>query len=112
MIEIYTSPTCPHCPHAKNAVSKFIQNRTDVDVKDYNTYTKEGQKKAQLNQIRSVPTLIITGPGTNERIGYVGAPGQAQLQKMVDIALGVDKFEEKESKTGFFNKIINKIKGD
>jgi len=106
-IEVFTSPTCPHCPHAKKAVADFAKDRKDVKFVETSTYSSAGQKRAANYGIRSVPTLIITGPGTAERIGYVGTPSKNQLERMTNIALGKDEFPQQEN---IFTKIMNKFK--
>jgi len=108
-IEVYTSPTCPHCPHAKKVVGEFAKDNEEVKFVEVSTATHDGQKRAQRMNIRSVPTLVITGPGTSETIGYVGVPSNNQLKKMIDIALGKDDFEEAQE-TGF-KRFLKKILG-
>lgn len=107
-IEVFTSPTCPHCPHAKKAAAEFAKNNEGVKVVETSTATSQGRKRSTNFGIRSVPTLFITGPATNERIGFVGTPSQSQLDKMVKIALGKENWPEQEK--GFFSKIVEKLK--
>ncbi|MBT3721513.1 hypothetical protein HN789_01825 [archaeon] len=106
-IEVITSPTCPHCPHAKNAVNKFAKDNEYIKVVEYSTATHEGRKKSQQLDVRSVPTLFISGPGSADRIGFVGSPSQNQLKKMVGIAKGEDNWPKEE---GLFEKLAKKLK--
>ena len=107
-IEVFTSPTCPHCPHAKKAAAEFAKDNDEIKVVETSTATNEGRKRSQNFGVRSVPTLFITGPGTNERIGFVGTPSQSQLRKMANIALGEENWPEKQP--GFFSKLFSRIK--
>ena len=110
-IEVFTSPTCPHCPHAKNAAFNIKKKRDDVKVIETSTATHKGQKRSRNLHIRSVPTLIITGPGTDENIGFTGTPSENQLNKMIDIALGKKTWDEPKKKQSIFSKLKNiKIK--
>jgi predicted DsbA family dithiol-disulfide isomerase len=109
-IEIITSPTCPNCPPAKNAVAKFSLDRDDVKVVELSTATQKGSKRARSLDVRSVPTLIITGPGTDERIGYVGIPTQDQLNRMVSIAKGTENWEQEQPKENIVSRFMKRIK--
>jgi glutaredoxin len=106
-IEIFTSPTCPYCPGAVKAAREFAKGN-DVQVVENSTATMQGSKRAEEYDVRSVPTLVITGPGSSERIGYVGIPSQSGLKKMVNIALGKEGWEEPE---GLLSKIKKKLGG-
>lgn len=107
-IEVFTSPTCPHCPHAKKAAMKFAEAREDIKVIETTTASPNGRKRADSFGVRGVPTLFITGPGTDERIGFVGTPSQSQLSKMAGIALGQDEWPEEQP--GLFSRLFSKIK--
>lgn len=109
-IEIITSPTCPNCPPAKNAVNKFSMDRDDVKVVDVSTATHKGSNRARSLDVRSVPTLIITGPGTNENIGFVGIPSQNQLNRMVNIALGAEEWDKDKPKENIVSKFMKQLK--
>ncbi len=105
-IEVFTSPTCPHCPHAKKAAFDFAGERDYVKVVESSTATSKGKKRADNFGVRSVPTLFITGPGTPDRIGFVGTPSQKQLEKMTKIALGKENWPEEK---GLFSRIAEKL---
>ena len=107
-IEVFTSPTCPHCPNAKRIAEEIANDRDDVKVVETSTYSKKGQKRAKSLQVRSVPTLFITGPEYEGRIGYVGTPSKDRLSQMVNIALGLEDWPEK--KPGLVSSLLNKIK--
>jgi len=107
-IEVFTSPTCPHCPHAKKVVQELSKEREDIKFIETSTATHKGQKRSESLGVRSVPTLFIKGPGYPDRIGYVGTPSKSQLNKMVNIALGLESWEE-EKKESFFSKISKRI---
>ncbi|MBT3463647.1 hypothetical protein HOD20_06250 [archaeon] len=106
-VEVFTSPTCPHCPSAKKIAKEVCDKREDVKFLETSTMTSKGSKRAQKFDVRGVPTLIITGPGTNERIGYVGTPSKDSLNNMINIALGKEKWKEKKS---ILDKISKKLK--
>lgn len=109
IIEVFTSLTCPHCPHAKKVALKVSKDRDDVKIVETSIATKQGQKRSRSFQIRSVPTLIITGPGSDENIGYVGTPSENQLNKMINIALGKEEWKQ-ENNESFFQKVAKKLK--
>ncbi|NTV24391.1 MAG: hypothetical protein HGA85_08575 [Nanoarchaeota archaeon] len=109
IIEVFTSPTCPFCPGAVKIAKELENERKEVTVKVYSTATPEGNKRAGHLDVRSVPTMFVTGPGYPDRIGYVGVPSRSGLTKMVNISLGKESWEEKEE--GFISRIINKFKG-
>jgi small redox-active disulfide protein 1 len=106
-IEIFTSPTCPHCPHAKRIAMAVAKTR-EVKVIETSTYNKEGQKRANHYNIRSVPTLFITSPEIPDRIAFAGVPSENQLNRMLDIAEGKENWPEK--KEGLFSRIAKKLK--
>jgi protein-disulfide isomerase len=107
-IQLFSSPTCPHCPHAKKAIMNVLKKRDDAKLIELSTATQVGRKKANLYGVRGVPTLFVSGPGHEERIGYVGVPSTDGLNKMINISLGKEKWEEKKS---LFQKLKNiKIK--
>ena len=105
-IEIFTSPTCPHCPKAVKKAEELAKERDDIKILEISTATKNGQKKARELNVRSVPTLFITGPGYEDRIGHVGVPSRNALEKMIAIALGKEQWKEKKS---LFSRIAEKI---
>ncbi|MEM3373916.1 MAG: thioredoxin family protein [Candidatus Woesearchaeota archaeon] len=109
-VEIFTSPTCPYCPHAVKLAKELLKERNDFKIVETSTGTYEGRKRAENFDVRSVPTLFITGPGTQERIGYVGVPSKNTFNKMLDIALGKEKWPEQEKKESIFSRLFNKLK--
>ncbi len=108
-IEVFTSPTCPHCPRAKSALDQFSKSNSFVKVVETSTGTNKGRKRAELFGVRSVPTLFITGPGTKDRIGFIGVPSQSQLKKMANIALGKESWPNKKN-TSILKSIMNIFK--
>lgn len=108
-IEIFTSPTCPYCPSAVKLAKELLKERNDFKIVESSTGTEYGRKRAQSFDVRSVPTLFITGPATNDRIGYVGVPSKNSLNKMLNIASGKEKWPE-QKKESFFSKIIKKFR--
>ena len=106
-IEVFTSPTCPHCPKAKANVDEFAKGRDDIRIIHTNTGTSDGARRAQQFDVRSVPTIFVTGPGYPDRIGYIGVPSKDRLGKLVDIALGKEEWKEEEP---VLKKIADKLK--
>ncbi len=106
-IEVYTSPTCPHCPHAKKVADEVAKNRDDVKVIEISTGTKNGQKKARNNNVRSVPTIFVTSSEIEDKIGHVGTPSKKSLNKMIDLSLGKEEWPEHK---GLFQIILDKLK--
>ena len=93
-IEVFTSPTCPHCPNAIKAVKEVVNELDYVDVVELNSMSPEGQRKANLYGIMSVPTTIITGPGSNQPLGLTGTPSKKGLKNMIEVAEGLKELEE------------------
>lgn len=106
-IEIFFSPTCPHCPNALRVAKELSKEREDFKIVETNTWTEKGKRRAEHYNIRSVPTLFITGSGYPERIGYIGAPSKEKLNKMLNIATGKEEWIEHE---GFFSRLAKKLK--
>lgn len=107
VVEVFTSPTCPHCPAANNSVNSVSEERDDFTVKDYSMATKEGQKKAQEYGVMSVPTVFVKSDNYPEIIGHRGAPTKKDLNKSLDIALGLKTIEKKKS---LFQRLKEKLK--
>jgi glutaredoxin len=106
-IEVFTSPTCPFCPGAVKVAEELAKDMPGIKVVETSMGTEKGRKRAQNNDVRSVPTLFITGTGYPDRIGYVGAPSKDKLKKMVNIATGNEKWEEPVS---FFARLTKRLK--
>ena len=107
-IEVYTSPTCPYCPSAVKLVNRVAKGRNDVKVSVVNTATSKGSRRAKKFGIMSVPTVLVTGPATNEIIGFRGTPSEKKLLEAIDIALG--KSSVKNEKEGLLSRLIGAIK--
>lgn len=105
-IEIFTSPTCPHCPSAKTLAEEVGKEREDVTVLIRSSATPEGVARAQQFQIMSVPTIIITGPATEEVFGHQGTPSKPRLNELIDMSLGKKAIPVREEKKGFFKKLF------
>jgi len=106
-IEIFTSPTCPYCPNAVRVAKELSKEMPEIKILETNTGTEKGRKRAENNDVRSVPTLFITGDGYPERIGYIGAPSKDKLRKMVNIATGKERWEEPD---GFLSRLSKNLK--
>ena len=109
-IEVFTSPTCPHCPSAVNLARQIEKERDDVKMVISSMATNQGSRRAKMLNVMSVPTLFVTGPGTEERIGFRGLPPKTRLLDAVDISLGIKSWEDiqKENK-GLFQRLKEKI---
>lgn len=103
-VKLFTSITCPNCPSAKNEISELKKQRDDFDLNIIEVTTIEGSNEAKKENIMSVPTYIISGPGVEHNIGLIGAQGFETLNKYIDISLGLRKLDEKKS---FWKKIFN-----
>lgn len=97
-VVVFTSPTCPHCPPTKKLVSEVASEKDDVEYEEMSTATPEGSRRAQELGIMSVPTIIITGPGSEQPIGLAGLPPRKGLEKAINISLGKDRFKEEKNK--------------
>jgi predicted DsbA family dithiol-disulfide isomerase len=93
-VYLFTSPTCPHCPSAKRFIHDFKKVRDDFYLIELSTATNVGQRKAKQFDVMSVPTFIIKGPGYNGNIGLKGAQSDKEMNKYIDIALGIKSLEE------------------
>lgn len=106
LVQVFTSPTCPHCPPTKKLVESVINERDDAVYQEMSTVTPEGSMKAREYGIMSVPTIIITGPASDQPIGIAGLPPKKGLEKAINISLGLDKFKEDKSKKGFLSNLF------
>jgi small redox-active disulfide protein 1 len=105
-IEVFTSPTCPHCPSAKQLAQEVSKGRDDVRVIEQSTATAEGVKKAQHYNIMTVPTILVTGPATNEVFGFQGTPSRTKLVEAIEMSLGKREIPNNEPKKGFFARVF------
>ena len=95
-IEVFTSPTCPHCPSAIRLAKELASERDDVRVIESSLAIGKNRKRAERLGVMSTPTLFITGPAIQHRIGFRGTPSKKSLIKAVNIALGLEEMEEPE----------------
>ncbi|MEM4755843.1 MAG: thioredoxin family protein [Candidatus Woesearchaeota archaeon] len=96
-VEVFTSPTCPYCPRALAVAKEVAKEHEGVKIIETSTMTSSGRKRAMQFSILSVPTVLITGPATQEPIGIRGVPSKSGLIKAIAIANGQEVFEEKKS---------------
>lgn len=83
-IEVYFSPVCPYCPGAKRLVSEISSDYGGrIEVKEINTYTREGIERGMANGVMAVPTVFVDGVKK-----FVGFPfSREALAAAVDEAL-------------------------
>ena len=93
-ILVFTSPTCPYCPSAVKAVKAIKDEVKDLTIEEVSTASPNGNRLAKKHGIMSVPTTIVIGKAS-ENIGFRGAPSRQSLLKAINIAKGIEKFEEK-----------------
>lgn len=105
-IEVFTSPTCPHCPSAKNLAHEISKGRDDVRVIERSTATSEGSARARRFKIMTVPTILITGPATNEVFGFQGTPSKKKVIEAIEMSLGKREIPPVGEKKGFFAKLF------
>lgn len=108
-VMLFTSPTCPHCPSAKKFIYSFKNERSDFELIEYSTLSRDGQKKAEKYNVMSVPTFIIKGPGFPDPIGLIGIQNNETMNKYLDIALGIKNLEDFRKPT-FKEKLSKGIK--
>lgn len=104
-IEVFTSPTCPYCPSAVKLAKEVEKERDEVKVIEQSTATKEGNRRAKLLNVMSVPTVFVKGPEF-DRIGFRGTPPKDKLLEAIDISLGLKEWEPPKS---FLEKLKEKI---
>ncbi|MDY6778369.1 MAG: thioredoxin family protein [Candidatus Nanohaloarchaea archaeon] len=83
-VEVFFSPTCPHCPAQKELARAFDED----DVKIKMTNVMKEQDRAQNFGVSTVPTTLIDGPGTDEKIGFTGVMKKTRMQDAIDVARG------------------------
>jgi len=106
-VEVFTSPTCPHCPSAIRIAREVAREfQGQVRVIEVSTATPSGSRRARKYGIMSVPTVIVTGPGSVESLGHRGTPSRKTLKKLIKIALG-DEYDEK--KEGFLSRLLKSM---
>jgi hypothetical protein len=86
---------------------ELAKERDDIKITETSTASNKGKRRADHYNIRSVPTLFVTSPNYPDRIGHIGTPSKKALNKMVNIALGIEDWEKQE---GLFSHLIKKIK--
>ena len=104
LVKLFVSRTCPNCPAAKKEIEELKSQRDDFELQIFETTTPEGIKEAQIEEIRSVPTYIIKGDGYPNKIGLVGSQGFENLNRFIDVSLGLKDVNEKKS---FWKKIFS-----
>lgn len=87
LLQIFTSPVCPYCPAALQLVKELGKEREDVDVKEHNLMTEEGRRLALAYNITSTPTILVSGHGQNEILGY-RSPSKRDLIEAIEIVHG------------------------
>lgn len=105
-IEVFTSPTCPNCPSAVSLVKEIGEEYKGVSIKQIDTSTRKGSKKAQKYGIMSVPTIILTSDKWDEIRAFRGTPKKIALENMVREGLGMEPLK-KESK-GFLGRLFGR----
>ncbi|HYB92579.1 MAG TPA: MJ0307 family thioredoxin [archaeon] len=74
-IEVFCSPYCPHCPRAVEVVNTVAKRFGEkVTVEEINTFTPEGEEKADAYGIFAVPTIVING-----KVKFTGAPSEQEF---------------------------------
>ncbi len=109
-LEVFTSPTCPHCPHAVKVSEEVREEKPEIHIIETSTGTSDGMKRAQQYNIMAVPTVLVTGPESDQPIGLKGVPSRSSLVKAIEIAEGVRKFNEPKESKNFVNDLTAKIK--
>ncbi len=101
-IEVFTSPTCPHCPSAVR-LAKSIEKRIPDIVKAVETSSgsQHGYQRFKKFNVMATPTIIISGPAIQDKIGFVGTPSERKLVKAISEASGINERE-----------IMNKLEGN
>ena len=105
-IEVFTSPTCPNCPSAVSLVKEIGEEYKEVEIKQIDTSTKKGNRKAQKYGIMSVPTIILTSDKWEEIRAFRGTPKKIALENMVREGLGMEPLKKKSK--GFLSKLFGK----
>jgi thioredoxin-related protein len=105
---VFSSMTCPHCPPVRKVVEEFSSTRKDVVVRSVVSGMSGASELFDKFEVRSVPTIIIKGPGYPHNIGLRGAQDAAVLAKYVDMALGKEPSVEVTSGWSF-KKLFQKL---
>jgi predicted DsbA family dithiol-disulfide isomerase len=58
-VELFYSPTCPTCPHVRALLIDIVDEVDELRLEEVNVLSAEGVQRADHNDVRSVPTLII-----------------------------------------------------
>lgn len=81
MIELFYSPMCPNCPEAKKVVMEITDEYNGkIRVHEINILSSVGQEKAQIYNVKGVPTIILNG-----RTKIVGVPTLEQLREKLQV---------------------------
>ncbi len=57
-LKVFTLPACPNCPVAKE-ISQEIAQKYELDYKEVDISTPEGQLDGLMHQIMSTPSIAI-----------------------------------------------------
>lgn len=99
-IEVFTSKTCPHCKTALRFLKEYSQEH-DVDIVHFRT--EKASEEVMKYKIRSVPTILVSSPIHEQRIGFTGTPTKYEFDKAIGIVLGKEK-----PKKSIFKRIFGK----
>ena len=80
-VKLFVSSTCPNCPAAKTEINELAQDRDDFNLEILDITNPNALKKAQEENIMSVPTYIIKGEGYENKIGLVSSQGHKILNE-------------------------------
>jgi len=78
-LKIFTQPVCPACPPAKELGEKL---KDKIQVKYFDVSQADGLAEAQLHQVMSTPTLVLT-EDNKEIKKWIGVPELAEVEKFI-----------------------------
>ncbi len=99
-IELFTSPTCPFCPGAKKTAEQVVENLAnkgeEVELREFNTTTRQGAAKANEYGITHVPELVVY-ENSEKKILIEGAPSLQSLERAIRMAQGKEEIPHKKN---------------
>lgn len=81
-VRVFTHPACQGCGPVVKMCWEITANVPDVELRTIALETKAGLATAQLEKIRTIPTVTLM-QGDTEIQRFIGSPGRAELEEAI-----------------------------
>lgn len=82
-LRVFTHPACAGCPQVVERAWKLTRAHPDVELRTVSLEQAEGLAEAQAEGVRTIPTLILEGAGSEPR-RWSGTPAAGELEAAVE----------------------------